>query len=201
MSHNNGILSSDDESINNNNNDGNESSDSSTNSSPEPEKKQKKTFEEEVDGYITLYNEMVEILNTASMKEFPKLFSKFTKDGEKFLSKLNKLHQKSSNKKKRKNTENTGKSGFNKPTIVPKEFIKYLDLDSDTEMTRPQLVKILNQKFSDDGFKVDGQVCISSKKIAKIFGVSKDHTFHPKDYHKFIATYYNNSKNAASSEA
>ena len=115
------------------------------------------------------------------------------------MSKLNKLHLKSSNKKKRKNTEDTGKSGFNKPTEVPNEFIKYLDLDSDTEMTRPQLVKILNQKFSDDGFKVDGQVCINSKKIAKIFGVSKDYTFHPKDYHKFIATYYN--KKSHSSEA
>ena len=88
------------------------------------------------------------------------------------------------------------KSGFNKPSPVPTAFMKYLDLEAETEMTRPQLVKILNQKFSEDGFKSDGLVCISSKKIAKMFDVDKDHTFHAKDYHKFIASYYNSSKSA-----
>ena len=61
-------------------------------------------------------------------------------------------------------------------------------------MTRPQLVKILNQKFTEDGFKDNSEVCITDKKVAKIFGVDKNHKFHAKDYHKFIATYYNNAK-------
>ena len=84
--------------------------------------------------------------------------------------------------------------GKRKETITSEQFAEYLELEAETEMTRPQLVKILNQKFSEDGFKNDGQVCISNKKIAKMFGVDKDHTFHAKDYHKFIASYYNSSK-------
>ena len=51
---------------------------------------------------------------------------------------------------------------------------------------------------TDDGFKVDKEVCFNSKKVAKIFNVKKDHTFHPKDYHKFIANYYNQESNKSS---
>ena len=160
------------------------------------EKKQKLTFEEFVEQHRSEFTQFKNDFDTVTMKDFHKLFSRFMKFEETFMGKLVKMHQKSSSRKKRKPTENTGKSGFNKPTQVPTAFIKYLDLDAETEMTRPQLVKQLNIKFTEDGFKNDGQICISSKKIAKMFGVDKDHTFHAKDYHKFIASYYNSSKSA-----
>ena len=159
------------------------------------EKKHKLTFEEFVEQHMGEFTQFKNDFETVSMKEFNKLFSRFLKFEETFMGKLVKMHQKSSSRKKRKPTENTGKSGFNKATPVPVAFSKYLDLDAETEMTRPQLVKQLNIKFTEDGFKNDGHVCISSKKIAKMFGVEKDHTFHAKDYHKFIASYYNSSKN------
>lgn len=157
-------------------------------------KKVKQTFEEFVVQHLKDFNEFKTEIDKASMKDFYKIFNKFLKSQEVFMNKLVKVHHKSSTKKKRKNTENTGKSGFNKPTKIPKEFSKYLDLDEDTELTRPQLVKQLNKKFTEDNFKNDGEICISSKKISKIFGVDKDHTFYAKDYHKFIASYYNKEK-------
>lgn len=161
------------------------------------EKKQKQTFEEFVEQHMSEFNEFKTGFEEVSMKDFYKSFNKFLKSQELFMSKLVKMHQKSSTRKKRKHTENTGKSGFNKPSPVPSAFLKYLSLDDDTEMTRPQLVKLLNKKFDDDGFKNDGEVCISDKKVAKMFGVEKNHTFHAKDYHKFIASYYKNTKSTS----
>ena len=158
------------------------------------DKKTKQTFEDFVSQHMIEFEKFKSDFDDVSMKDFYKTFNKFLKSQETFMGRLVKMHQKSGSKKKRKHTENTGKSGFNKPTQVPTAFVKYLDLDKETEMTRPQLVKILNQKFTEDGFKNDGQVCISSKKIAKMFNVDKDYTFHAKDYHKFIASYYNSSK-------
>lgn len=160
------------------------------------EKKTKLTFEEFVSQHMVEFENFKSEFDDVSMKDFYKTFSKFLKSQETFMGRLVKMHQKSGSKKKRKHTENTGKSGFNKPTQLPPAFVKYLALEPETEMTRPQLVKHLNVKFMEDGFKNDGQICISNKKVAKMFGVDKDYTFHAKDYHKFIAPYYNSSKPA-----
>lgn len=194
MSNNTEILSSDEESVH-------EYDSGSCNEEVEdtpvettPVKKTKQTFEEFVEQHLKDFNDFKSEMEEISMKDFYKTFNKFVKSQEVFMSKLIKMHKKSGTKKKRKNTENTGKSGFNKPTKLPKAFSKYLDLDEDTEMTRPQLVKQLNKKFTEDGFKNDGEICINSKSISKIFGIKKDHTFHAKDYHKFIASYYNKEK-------
>jgi hypothetical protein len=187
------ILSSDEESIHDYDS---HQEDVADNSQPATDKKTKLTFEDFVSHHMVDFEKFKSEFDDVSMKDFYKTFSKFLKSQETFMGRLVKMHLKSGSKKKRKQTENTGKSGFNKPTTVPSAFGKYLDLDAETEMTRPQLVKILNQKFKDDGFKNDSQICISSKKIAKMFDVDKDYTFHAKDYHKFIATYYNSSKSA-----
>ena len=68
-------------------------------------------------------------------------------------------------------------------------------------MTRPQIVKALNQKFVDDGFKSEGMVTISNKKVAKTLEVTKDYQFHAKDYHKFIARFYNSTKSSNTANA
>lgn len=166
-----------------------------------PDKKKKLSFEDYVNDHMVEFNKFKSELEQASMKDFYKSFTKFVKTQETFMGRLVKLHEKSGRKTKRKHTENTGKSGFNKPTPVPSAFLKYLDLEDETEMTRPQLVKLLNVKFTEDGFKNDGEVCLNSKKVAKMFGVDKDYTFHAKDYHKFIATYYKPSKSSDKSKS
>jgi len=154
-------------------------------------KKKKITFNEFVENQMGEFNKFKEDFDSMAFKDFNKNFQKFVRSQEHFMTRLIKMHEKNIYKKPRKHTENTGKSGFNKPTIVPKPFRKYLDLEDDTEMTRPQLVKVLNLKFQEDGFKENGHVCISDKKVAKMLGINKDHTFQAKDYHKFIATIYN----------
>lgn len=159
-------------------------------------KNTKLTFEEFINSHIKEFETFKLEFQDITMKDFYKTFNKFLKSQESFMGKLVKMHQKSGSKKKRKHTENTGKSGFNKPSSVPPAFVKYLDIDTDSEMTRPQLVKLLNKKFTDDGFKHNGNVCISSKKTAKLLGVDKDHTFPAKNYHKFIASYYNELKSS-----
>ena len=195
MPDNSNILSSDEESIHSC-----ESHDESHDETPivekPKEKKQKLTFEEYVEQHQLEFDKFKTYFDEVSMKDFNKGFNKFFKAQEVFMSKLVKIHQKSSTRKKRIPTANTGKSGFNKPSPVPKAFLKYLSLEDDTEMTRPQLVKMLNKKFIDDGFKKESQVCISDKKVAKMFDVEKNYNFHAKDYHKFIATYYNNAKSS-----
>lgn len=187
MSNNTEILSSDEESVHDSDYEEVEEAPVET----LPVKKTKQTFEEFVEQHLKDFNNFKSEIDEISMKDFYKTFNKFVKSQEVFMSKIIKMHNKSGTKKKRKNTENTGKSGFNKPAKLPKAFSKYLNLDEDTEMTRPQLVKQLNKKFMDDGFKKDREICISNKKISKILGVDKDHKFHAKDYHKFIASYYN----------
>lgn len=187
MSSTNEILSSDEESVHNYDSHNEEEVSTEVKTT---EKKTKQSFEEFVTQHMTEFEKFKTEFEGIPMKDFYKTFSKFLKSQESFMGRLVKMHQKSGTKKKRKHTENTGKSGFNKPTPVPKPFIKYLELEDETEMTRPQLVKQLNAKFTEDGFKNESEICFSSKKIAKIFSVEKDYTFHAKDFHKFLATYY-----------
>ena len=193
------ILSSDEESIHEESH--GESHEESPVETTSQDKKKKLSFEDYVNDHMVEFNKFKSELEQASMKDFYKSFTKFVKTQEAFMGRLVKLHEKTGRKTKRKHTENTGKSGFNKPTPVPSAFLKYLELDEETEMTRPQLVKLLNVKFTDDGFKNDGEVCLSSKKVAKMFGVDKDYTFHAKDYHKFIATYYKTSNASGKSKS
>lgn len=198
MSNQNEIISTDDETVNNYESQEettqivDENNSSENNSS---EKKQKQTFEDFVTQHISEFDKFKTEFEGVTMKDFHKTFHKFLKSEEAFMGKLIKMHQKSQSKKFRKRTENTGKSGFNKPTTVPNEFVKYLELEEGAEMTRPQLVKLLNAKFNEDGFKNESEICISNKKVAKILNVEKDHKIHAKDYHKFIASYYEKSKN------
>ena len=62
-------------------------------------------------------------------------------------------------------------------------------------MTRPQLVKMFNEKITKDNLKEDSQITFT-KKVAKIFGKEDGYSFHAKDYHKFIAPYYQKLKSA-----
>ena len=101
---------------------------------------------------MTEFTQFKNDFETVSLKDFNKLFT-VSKIRGNFMGKLVKMHQNQVHVK-RKPTENTGKSGFNKPTPVPTAFVKYLDLDAETEMTRPQLVKQLNIKFTEVDLRV-----------------------------------------------
>ena len=186
----NNTLSSDEESIDN----------ETINVETTTEKKHKMTFNEFVTNHIAEFDKFKAEFDEASIKDFYKLFQKFIKNQETFNSRLIKMHERDrATRKSRKSNENTGKSGFNKPTPVPKAFRKYLELEDDVEMTRPQIVAALHTKFKEDNFKNGSEICLSDKKVAKIFNVEKNHTFLAKDFHSFIKNYYTPSSEAKAS--
>lgn len=157
-------------------------------------------FNETFEKFIEDFQEFSEFRDEYKKKEteMNKKFSKMFKTVNQFTSKLETKHKK--DKKPRKQSENSGKSGFNKPQPIPSQFKKYLKLDDDVEMTRPQLLKSFNVKLQDDGYKEDGVITFSNKKVAKIFGVKEGYSFQAKDYHTFIAKYFNDMKKSNTNE-
>lgn len=151
-------------------------------------------FNNTFENFIEEYQEFSEFRDEYKKKEneMNKKFSKLFKTVNQFTSKLETKHKK--DKKPRKQSENSGKSGFNKPQPIPSQFSKYLKLEDNVEMTRPQLLKSFNVKLQEDGYKEDGVITFSNKKVAKIFGVKEGYSFQAKDYHTFIAKYFNDMK-------
>lgn len=169
------------------------------------------SFEDKFSEFINRFNEFKQeedTINTmikehqSKRKAFYKDVSRIIKDVSSFTSKLDKIHEKD-NKVKRKNkkSEKTGKSGFNKPLPVPEQLAKYMDLEDDVEMSRPQLLKMLNAKFQEDGFKDGSTTTITSSKAAKKLGVEKGFVIKSKEYHTFIASYFKNSSSVSSTNA
>ena len=92
----------------------------------------------------------------------------------------------SSKKPKRKVTSS---SGFNKEGPVPPKLIKYLDLDDETQMSRPKVVHLLYTKFKNDNLTT-GQNIIFDKNTAKFFGKDKDYELNFKQIQTFLKEIY-----------
>jgi hypothetical protein len=109
---------------------------------------------------------------------------------------------------KPRKTGNSGKGGFNKEILVPKKLRVYLNIPEDKLMSRPQVTKLLNQKFIEDGFRsnkpVEGDdttevgnaktLTISNKKVAKILGCEFNQVIPFNKFQGFIAKFYNEEK-------
>jgi hypothetical protein len=54
-------------------------------------------------------------------------------------------------KKKQRKIGNSGKDGFNKLTDVPVRLRNYIGIEDGEQMSRPQVTKLLNQKFLEAG--------------------------------------------------
>ena len=139
-------------------------------------------------------------------KTFEQQKKHYLSDKKKMEKEMNTIFQKLSKKmtteqgKRKKRTGNSN-GGFCKSGPVPKKLVKYLGIDEDIEMTRPQITKLLNAKFKEDGFKTDDgskKTVINTSKAAKKLGVNKGHTIEWKKLQTFIATYYNEEKSANS---
>jgi len=92
-------------------------------------------------------------------------------------------------------TGNSGKGGFNKVIPVPKKLCTFLDLDMSTEMSRPQLTKLLNDKFKLLKFRSTEKGCgktivINDKASAKILGCELNYVINFKEFQGFIAKFY-----------
>ncbi len=104
-------------------------------------------------------------------------------------------------KKKPRKTENAGKGGFNKLADVPQILRNYIGID-DEQMSRPQVTKLLNQKFSESGLmktkKDDNgkeiKVIILDKTAAKKLKLTEGHEIRNRDIQTFIAKFYKEDK-------
>jgi len=101
---------------------------------------------------------------------------------------------------KPRKTGNSGKGGFNKEIAVPKKLRTYLDIPEDKLMSRPQVTKLLNEKFKADGFRSEENaktLIISNKKVAKILGCELNLNIAFNQFQGFIAKFYNDEKKQA----
>lgn len=184
------------------------SSDEETKSTGE---KKKKLSSEELFSEITkhfnsldtTYQEFVkkEHAFEKEQKEFNSYQKKTLRDIAGLMKRFEKSFKHVIGKKKPRKTENAGKGGFNKPSNVPKVLREYIGIE-DELMTRPQVTKLLNQKFSEAGLmktKTDDtgketKVIILDKATAKKLNRKVGDEIRNRDIQTFIAQFYKEVK-------
>jgi len=158
------------------------------------EKKTKLTTNENVTEIHTFFNESYKIL-----KEIDELETQITKKKKEFLgifkkaTKLSKLLPKSISddlvKCRKEKPKRKGNGGFKKET-VPDVLCKYLEISNDEQMTRPQVYKILNNKFKENKLK-HGKEAILDEATCKALGLKdKNKTIGFSEFMGFIGSFY-----------
>jgi hypothetical protein len=132
-------------------------------------------------------------------KEFNSSRKKIMREMDGFMKRFEKAFTAEVGKKKKpRKTENAGKGGFNKQTDVPEILRKYIGLDEDDKKSRPEITKLLNEKFKEAGLmktkKDDNdkeiKVIILDKATAKKLKRSEGDEIRNKDIQTFIAQFY-----------
>jgi hypothetical protein len=132
-------------------------------------------------------------------KEFNSSRKKIMREIDGFMKRFEKAFTSEVGKKKKpRKTENAGKGGFNKQTDVPEILRKYIGLDEDDKKSRPEITKLLNEKFKEAGLmktkKDDNEkeikVIVLDKATAKKLKRSDGDEIRNKDIQTFIAQFY-----------
>jgi hypothetical protein len=132
-------------------------------------------------------------------KEFNSSHKKIMREIDGFMKRFEKAFTSEVGKKKKpRKTENAGKGGFNKQTDVPELLRKYIGIDDDDKKSRPEVTKLLNEKFKEAGLmktkKDDNdkeiKVIILDKATAKKLKRSEGDEIRNKDIQTFIAQFY-----------
>ena len=76
-------------------------------------------------------------------------------------------------KKEKRQRKGPNNGGFVKVKRVPKKLIQYLGLEDGAQLTRPQEIHLINEKFKKDGLR-DGKRVVLTKEVAKFFGKKVD---------------------------
>lgn len=136
-------------------------------------------------------------------KEFNTSRKKIMRDIDGFMKRFEKAFLSEVGKKKKpRNTENAGKGGFNKQTDVPEVLRNYIGIDKDDKKSRPEVTKLLNEKFKESGLmktekdENDKEIkyIIFDKSTTKKLGLSKVDKIRNKDIQTFIAQFYREAK-------
>ena len=132
-------------------------------------------------------------------KEFNSSRKKIMREIDNYMKRFEKAFTSEVGKKKKpRNTENAGKGGFNKQTEVPEILRKYIGIDEDDKKSRPEVTKLLNEKFkeaglmkteTDDNAK-DIKYIVFDKVNAKKLGKTAGDKIRNKDIQTFIAQFY-----------
>ena len=126
------------------------------------------SIEDELKTLSIDYNNKVKEINKKKFKIYKDLLAYKKKINSQFDREIN---QAKKEKRKRKIPVN---GGIMKLIKIPKSVCKYTGLDDDDiKMSRPQIIRLLNDQFKKDGFR-RGQEIILNKKTAKIFGKKVD---------------------------
>lgn len=72
------------------------------------------------------------------------------------------------NKEKKTKRKGNVTGGFNAVTKVPQNLIDYLDLSEGAELSRPQVAKLLHEKFKSEGLKEGSQTTLNKKTVDKL---------------------------------
>ena len=132
-------------------------------------------------------------------KEFNSSRKKIMREIDGFMKRFEKAFTSEVGKKKKpRKTENAGKGGFNKQTDVPELLRKYIGIDEDDKKSRPEVTKLLNEKFKEAGLmktkKDDNdkeiKVIILDKATAKKLNRTNGDEIRNKDIQTFIAQFY-----------
>ena len=206
---------SDDEHDNDNDNDSNDSNDSNDEdtSQTEDKKKQKKFTAHELYTEISqrfsiLVKSDEEFIEKEKefereQKEFNSSRKKIMREIDGFMKRFEKAFTSEVGKKKKpRNTENAGKGGFNKQTDVPELLRNYIGIDEDEKKSRPEITKLLNEKFKEAGLMKtekdendkEIKMIVLDKATAKKLKRKDGDKFRNKDIQTFIAQFYRNSQ-------
>lgn len=139
-------------------------------------------------------------------KEHDSAEKKIMRNINNVIARINKVVVHDYSKKKPRNTTNAGKGGFNKPLPVPEILRKFIGINDDELMSRPQVTKLLNQKFQelelmkkekDDNDKTI-KIIILDKVTAKKLHRTNGDKIRTKDIQTFISQFYHEEKAKAS---
>jgi hypothetical protein len=137
-------------------------------------------------------------------KEFNSSRKKIMRELDSFMKRFEKAFSSEVGKKKKpRKTENAGKGGFNKQTDVPELLRNYIGLDEDDKKSRPEVARLLNEKFKETGLMTtkknenDKEIKIITldKATAKKLKRKEGDEFRSKDLQTFIAQFYREANN------
>ncbi len=181
------------------------------------DKKKKLTTPELISELISLFESYEHINETfnnkfkqfeADKKEHDSSEKKIMRNINSVISRINKVIVHEHAKKKPRNTTNAGKGGFNKPVPVPEVLRKFIGINEDELMSRPQVTKLLNQKFQeldlmkkekDDNDKIIKIITLDKATAKKLHRTNGD-KIRTKDIQTFISQFYHEEKAKATSE-
>lgn len=132
-------------------------------------------------------------------KEYQSARKKSIRELSAVIKRFEKIFKHDISKKKPRKTENAGKGGFNKQVEVPELLRAFIGIDKGELMSRPQVTKLLNQKFTelnlmktkkDEESGKETKVIILDKATAKKLKRKEGDEIRNRDIQTFIAHFY-----------